>query len=79
MTFWTRKKKSSAKPISKGDRGRVQKAKKTVKRSPGRGLTGTRQGRIVRDRGQIALSWAAVDRRRGLLASPGSPPNYWIA
>jgi len=34
MSFWTRKKKSSGKPISKRDRGRVQKAKKTVKRSP---------------------------------------------
>lgn len=33
MSFWTRK-KSSGKPTPKGDRGRVQKAKKTVKRSP---------------------------------------------
>jgi transposase InsO family protein len=34
MSFWTRKKKSSGKPTPKGDRGRVQKAKKTIKRSP---------------------------------------------
>jgi transposase InsO family protein len=34
MSFWTRKKKSSSKATPKGDRGRAQKAKKTVKRSP---------------------------------------------
>jgi len=34
MSFWKRKGKGSAKPISRGDRGRVQKAKKTIKRSP---------------------------------------------
>jgi transposase InsO family protein len=34
MSFWAKKKKASPKSSSRGERGRVQKAKKTVKRSP---------------------------------------------
>jgi transposase-like protein len=34
MSFWNRRKRGSSTPISPGDRGRAQKTKKSIKRSP---------------------------------------------